>query len=104
LNQLVLIVDLIILSMNTTGNKKSNLTILYTPWSNLKKDGSMETGQVTFHKQNLVKKVFIQERENAIINRLNKTKEEKHPDLQAEKVERQRQVRKMQRKQEKEQV
>ncbi|GKT52802.1 coiled-coil domain-containing protein 25 [Colletotrichum tofieldiae] len=27
------------------GNKKDNVTVIYTPWSNLKKDGSMEVGQ-----------------------------------------------------------
>lgn len=31
------------------GNKKDNITIIYTPWSNLKKDGSMAVGQVSFH-------------------------------------------------------
>lgn len=30
------------------GNKKDNITIVYTPWSNLKKDGSMAVGQVGF--------------------------------------------------------
>jgi predicted ribosome quality control (RQC) complex YloA/Tae2 family protein len=30
------------------GNKKDNVTIVYTPWSNLKKDGSMAVGQVGF--------------------------------------------------------
>ena len=30
------------------GNKKDNITVIYTPWSNLKKDGSMATGQVGF--------------------------------------------------------
>lgn len=30
------------------GNKKDNVTVIYTPWSNLKKDGSMEVGQVSF--------------------------------------------------------
>jgi len=31
-----------------TGNKKDNVTVIYTPWSNLKKDGSMAVGQVGF--------------------------------------------------------
>jgi hypothetical protein len=31
-----------------SGNKKDNVTIIYTPWSNLKKDGSMAVGQVGF--------------------------------------------------------
>ncbi|PKY00956.1 coiled-coil domain-containing protein 25 [Aspergillus campestris IBT 28561] len=69
------------------GNKRDNITIIYTPWSNLKKDGSMATGQVSFHNQKLVKKVLVQERENAIVNRLNKTRDEKFPDLKAEKEE-----------------
>lgn len=33
------------------GNKKDNITVIYTPWSNLKKDGSMDAGQVSFHDQ-----------------------------------------------------
>lgn len=47
----------------------------------------MATGQVSFHNQKLVKKVLVQERENAIVNRLNKTRDEKFPDLKAEKEE-----------------
>src|SRR5690349_577691 len=49
------------------GNKKNNLTVIYTPWSNLKKTPGMETGQVTFHKNNLVKRIHVKERENAIV-------------------------------------
>jgi hypothetical protein len=30
------------------GNKQDNVTVIYTPWSNLKKDGSMAVGQVSF--------------------------------------------------------
>jgi predicted ribosome quality control (RQC) complex YloA/Tae2 family protein len=36
------------------GNKKDNVTIVYTPWSNLKKDGSMAVGQVGFKDQRKV--------------------------------------------------
>lgn len=36
------------------GNKKDNVTVIYTPWSNLKKDGSMAVGQVGFHNQKMV--------------------------------------------------
>ncbi|KAJ5490578.1 hypothetical protein N7453_011403 [Penicillium expansum] len=67
------------------GNKKDNITIIYTPWSNLKKDGSMAAGQVTFHNHKLVRKIYVKQRENPIVNRLNKTRVEKFPDLQAEK-------------------
>lgn len=37
------------------GNKKDNITIIYTPWSNLKKDGSMAVGQVSFHNDKKVR-------------------------------------------------
>ncbi|KAK4079122.1 hypothetical protein Trihar35433_227 [Trichoderma harzianum] len=98
------------------GNKKDNITVIYTPWSNLKKDGSMDVGQVSFHdqrkashtlpflhllhpplthtqtlmkhsyltKSKQVKRVLVPHRENPIVNRLNKTKVEKKPDLKAE--------------------
>ncbi|EHY54538.1 Coiled-coil domain-containing protein 25 [Exophiala dermatitidis] len=67
------------------GNKKDNVTIIYTPWSNLRKDASMATGQVSFHDPKKVKKVHVAARQNPIVNRLNKTRVEKFPDLQAEK-------------------
>ena len=70
------------------GNKKDNTNIVYTPWSNLKKDGSMATGQVGFKDQRKVKRVLVDTRINAIINRLDKTRVEKFPDLYAEKEER----------------
>ncbi|KFA48249.1 hypothetical protein S40293_07368 [Stachybotrys chartarum IBT 40293] len=67
------------------GNKKDNITVIYTPWANLKKDGSMETGQVSFKDQRKVKRILVAQRENAIVNRLNKTKVEKKPDFKQEK-------------------
>ncbi|KAJ4408431.1 hypothetical protein N0V82_009696 [Gnomoniopsis sp. IMI 355080] len=76
------------------GNKKDNVTVIYTPWSNLRKDGSMAVGQVSFHDDRKVKKVLVKQRENPIINRLNKTKVEKHPDLRQEKEDRLRELRK----------
>lgn len=69
------------------GNKKDNVTIIYTPWNNLKKDGSMATGQVSFHDHKKVKKILVPKRENPIVNRLNKTKVEKFPDFAAERDE-----------------
>ncbi|PMD65932.1 DUF814-domain-containing protein [Hyaloscypha bicolor E] len=69
------------------GNKKDNITVIYTPWSNLKKDGSMAVGQVGFKDPRKVKKVLVSQRENPIVNRLNKTKVEKFPDLAMERVE-----------------
>ena len=79
------------------GNKKDNITVIYTPWSNLRKDASMATGQVSFHDPKMVKKVHVAVRENAIVNRLNKTRVEKFPDLRAEKESDQREKRKVER-------
>ncbi|KAI9010460.1 hypothetical protein CLU79DRAFT_773153 [Phycomyces nitens] len=70
------------------GNKKNNVTIIYTPWDNLKKTPGMETGQVTFFNHKKVKRVIVYERINAIVNRLNKTKEERQADLMEEKIQR----------------
>jgi len=69
------------------GNKKDNVTVIYTPWSNLKKDGSMAVGQVGFKDPRKVKRILVPQRENPIVNRLNKTKVEKFPDLAMEKEE-----------------
>lgn len=57
----------------------------------------MATGQVGFKDQKLVKKVRVEKRENAIVNRLNKTKVEKYPDLRSERAERDREERKKER-------
>lgn len=107
------------------GNKKDNVTVVYTPWSNLMKRGDMEVGQVRagprlmsarpcraarlthtraagalpartqvgFHNQKLVKRFKIPTRKNEIINRLNKTKTERFPDLRAERLARDKAVR-----------
>lgn len=47
----------------------------------------MASGQVSFNNPKMVRKVLVRERENTIINRLNKTRVEKFPDLRAEKEE-----------------
>ncbi|KAF8993498.1 hypothetical protein BDQ17DRAFT_1331667 [Cyathus striatus] len=70
------------------GNKKDNLTIIYTPGDNLKKTGDMAVGQVSFHNDKKVKRVHIATRQNAIVNRLNKTKVEKEVDHEQERVDR----------------
>ncbi|KZZ91712.1 hypothetical protein AAL_06466 [Moelleriella libera RCEF 2490] len=75
------------------GNKKDNITIIYTPWANLKKDGSMDVGQVSFKDTRKVKRVLVAARENPIVNRLNKTKIEKKPDFKQEKDDRLKELR-----------
>lgn len=53
----------------------------------------MATGQVGFKDQRKVKKVLVEARTNAIINRLNKTRTENFPDLAVEREGRDRKIR-----------
>lgn len=62
----------------------NNIDIVYTMWDNLKKTQSMEIGQVSFHDHKKVRKMRVEKRINEVVNRLNKTKIESHPDFQAE--------------------
>lgn len=66
------------------GNKMNGIDIVYTMWANLKKTASMEVGQVSFHNPKQVRKMRVEKRINEVVNRLNKTKIETHPDFQAE--------------------
>lgn len=45
----------------------------------------MAVGQVGFKNQKMVKRILVAQRENPIVNRLNKTKVENFPDLRQEK-------------------
>jgi len=66
------------------GNKINNIDVVYTPWSNLRKTSSMDVGQVGFHNPKLVRTIRVEKRINEVVNRLNKTKVERKPDLKAE--------------------
>nr|CAH0103470.1 unnamed protein product [Daphnia galeata] len=70
------------------GNKMNNIDVVYTLWSNLKKTPGMEVGQVGFHKEKEVRKIRVEKRINEIVNRLNKTKVERKPDLRFEREQR----------------
>merc|ERR1719481_2177447 len=72
------------------GNKMNDVDVVYTMWENLHKTASMDVGQIGFHKQKAVKKIRLAARENAIVNRLNKTKVEKQVDFRAERENRDR--------------
>lgn len=58
----------------------------------------MATGQVSFHDPKQVKRIHVPTRQNPIVNRLNKTRVEKFPDLREEKEEYLRQKRHAERK------
>lgn len=75
------------------GCKMNNVNVVYTPWSNLKKTADMDVGQIGFHRQKDVKIVTVEKKVNEILNRLEKTKLEKFPDLAAEKEGRDREER-----------
>ncbi|KAF5187146.1 Coiled-coil domain-containing protein [Thalictrum thalictroides] len=66
------------------GNKVNNVDVVYTPWFNLKKTASMDVGQVGFHNPKMVRTIKVEKRLNEVVNRLNKTKVERTPDLKAE--------------------
>lgn len=68
------------------GNKIGNVAVVYTYWSNLKKTGDMDVGQVSFHRPGEVKRITVEKRLNEIVNRLNRTKVESFPDLAKEKM------------------
>ena len=54
----------------------------------------MAVGQVSFKDNKKVKRILVPQRENPIVNRLNKTKVEKYPDLKQEKDDHLRELRK----------
>ncbi|KAJ8892940.1 hypothetical protein PR048_005521 [Dryococelus australis] len=72
------------------GTKMNDIDVIYTMWSNLKKTEVMVEGQVGFFNDKEVRKLRVAKRINEIVNRLNKTKQEAQPDLQAEREERDR--------------
>uniref|UniRef100_A0A1I7VWF7 Coiled-coil domain-containing protein 25 n=2 Tax=Loa loa TaxID=7209 RepID=A0A1I7VWF7_LOALO len=70
------------------GNKMNNIDVVYTPWDNLKKTGSMDVGQIGFKDEKKVKKIHVAKRINDIVNRLNKTEVRVDIDYRVEKEER----------------
>lgn len=73
------------------GTKMNDIVVVYTLASNLKKTADMDVGQVGFHKQKEVRSIAVEKKVNEIVNRLNKTKEEKSDvDFRGEREERDR--------------
>ena len=73
------------------GCKKNNVYVVYTRWKNLKKTNSMVDGQVGFHRPENVRRINT-EKENSVVRQIEKTKEERHPDLAAEQQARTREI------------
>lgn len=75
------------------------MNVVYTPFLNLRKDGSMDVGQVGFHNEK-ERKIIKVDRDNSIVKRIMKTKKEEYfifiviiynsfPDLKQEWIDRQ---------------
>lgn len=58
------------------ANKLNNIVVIYTPVDNLRSDGLMDVGTVTFVNPQKIKRVLVAKKENSIVNKLNKTKRE----------------------------
>lgn len=71
------------ITTNKISTKKSSVYVVYTRWKNLKKTSDMVDGQVGFHRPQNVRRVQV-EKNNSIVNKLNKSKREEHPDLYAQ--------------------
>eukprot|EP01036_Dinobryon_divergens_P042054 gene42054-55813_t len=65
------------------GCKLKEVDVIYTRWRNLHKLPSMEAGAIGFHDKSKIKKLRVT-KDNTVVNRINKTKEERHPDLAEE--------------------
>jgi hypothetical protein len=85
------------------GSKEPRVAVLYTPWENLKKDGSMDVGQVGFHSEKNVKKLMV-DRNKEIVKRIEKTREEKDVNLKELRWERDKQIRDRKKYEDKEKV
>jgi len=62
------------------GCKLKSVYVVNTRWKNLKKTATMVDGQVGYHRPDNVKRVEV-EKNNHIVKQLEKTREERHPDL-----------------------
>ncbi|NXO31767.1 CCD25 protein, partial [Cisticola juncidis] len=66
------------------GCKLSSVTVVYTPWSNLRKTPDMDVGQIGFHRQKDVRSVRVERGPSEALRSLERTRVERFPDLAAE--------------------
>uniref|UniRef100_A0A8C0VIL8 Coiled-coil domain-containing protein 25 n=1 Tax=Cyanistes caeruleus TaxID=156563 RepID=A0A8C0VIL8_CYACU len=66
------------------GCKLSSVSVVYTPWSNLRKTPDMDVGQIGFHRHKDVRSVTVERRPSEQLRRLERTRVERFPDLAAE--------------------
>ena len=70
------------------GNKLDDITIIYTSFTNLRKEAHMEAGEVGFHDEKAVRKMKVATRNGPLLRKLEKTKVERFPDLRQEREDR----------------
>ncbi|OIR58981.1 MAG: uncharacterized protein A8A55_0224 [Amphiamblys sp. WSBS2006] len=56
------------------GRKKHRVDVVYTEWSNLKKERGHAPGEVSFHDRAVVKKVSVEGKDSSVLNRADKRK------------------------------
>lgn len=61
-------------------SQQSSAYVVYTRWKNLKKTSDMVDGQVGFHRPENVRRISV-EKNNPIVRLIEKTREERFPDL-----------------------
>jgi len=89
--ELLLECSALVKANSIAGCKKNNVYVVYTRWKNLKKTADMVDGAIGFHRPENVKRVQV-EKNNPIVNKMNKTKVERHPDLYQIQQDRQREI------------
>lgn len=57
-----------------------DVTVIYTRWRNLNKTSEMQVGAIGYHDRSKVKSLRVS-KDNSIVNALNRTKEERFPNL-----------------------
>lgn len=71
-----------------SGSKMATVRIVFTPWSNLRKDERHDVGTVTFHNMRACRYTDSVARDRDVLRRIEKTKEERKIDLEVARKER----------------
>jgi len=82
------------------GCKLREVYVVYTRWRNLNKTHDMEIGAIGYHDKTKVKRINVI-KDQTIVNKINKTKEERFPDLAALQQQRAEEVRSQQQREKK---
>jgi hypothetical protein len=74
------------------GSKLNHVKVVYTPWTNLKKTGDMDVGQIGYHDTSKQRFFTVHKKNSATINALEKTRVEKELNFALEREDRDRRV------------